>query len=159
MMRVISGAIFILFLISSGTAIAGPQSTAKFDAAVKQVRAAEQKWLDAYYRLDVATLQADESDRLTLITPSEQVNKQGHLEIVRKLAARGVPTGSSGGFDLGNQRIDVYGDTAIVSDVCNVVGKNQLTSAGRYWQTEVWHYEEGKWKIVHFHISMLAHRM
>jgi ketosteroid isomerase-like protein len=149
----------MLLLILAGVHAVVPQATTPAASSAQSVRDAEQRWLTAYYGIDAATLDGVEADTLTIITPSQSVDKQAHLTVVRKLAAASVPRNPSAVFSLSDQRIQVYGDVAVVSDVCHVTGVNPLTSPGRYYQTEVWHNERGAWKLVHFHISSLAHRM
>ena len=64
-------------------------------------------------------------------------------------------------YALSDQTIQIYGDAALVTDICLVPDNDasSLTSAGRYWQTEVWHKEGGNWKIVHMHVSPHMHGM
>lgn len=127
----------------------------------EKVRAAEQEWLLAYYRLDTGALQASESADFTLLTPSGMVTREAQLNGLRSRASSETLASPPAVFTVTGQSIRVYGNVALVSDKCAVTGgaPRSITSPGTYWQTEVWHNESGKWKIVHIHISLVEHGM
>jgi ketosteroid isomerase-like protein len=128
-------------------------------ATVQQaVREVEQKWLESLFRSDVAALESAESADFTLLTPAVMLNRQAHLRTMRQQTRHGLPNSPSA-VAVSNQSINVYGDVAVVSDVCSVTGGDSVIAAGHYLQTEVWHKEGATWKIVHMHITMLVHGM
>jgi ketosteroid isomerase-like protein len=151
----------LLLVISNGVAT-GAQSvksaTVQGEKTQQALREAEQKWLDAYYDLDVGALDASESDDFTMITPNAITAKQEQVSHLRELTSSSGRSTSPAKFELSNQKFQIYGNIAIVSDICSIYG-GSITSPGRYWQTEVWRSDKGKWKIVHLHVSMVAHRM
>ncbi len=127
--------------------------------AQQEVQIAEQKWLEAYYRLDVKGLAASETEDFILLLPAmivprgEQLGSDG--------LSSSAPPAVPAPFALTRQLIRIYGDFAEVVDVCTVnqnVGQ-PVTSPGTYWQSEVWHKQGGTWKISLMHISPLEHGM
>ncbi|MBV9248235.1 MAG: nuclear transport factor 2 family protein [Acetobacteraceae bacterium] len=137
-----------------------PATPATQTPAEQALQAAEQKWLDAYYRLDATALAANETTDFTMITPSMSVDRASQLASLRNPPSRG-PLAPTTSYTIARQQIRVYGDVATIADVCTVgsTGGALITSSGTYWQTEVWHFEAGTWKIAHIHISMVMHGM
>jgi ketosteroid isomerase-like protein len=138
-----------------------PQPAAQQQALQQIIASAEHKWLAAYYSLDAATVAAIESLDFTLITPAGLVSRQMQLRSIRSKASITGPATSPVPFAVTGQAIKIYGDTAILSDLCTVGegGKNPVTSPGTFWQTQVWHNDGGNWKIIHMHISSMQHGM
>jgi ketosteroid isomerase-like protein len=136
-------------------------STAAVEKAQQAVRASEQKWLEALFRLDTAALEPEEAADFTLITPAMIFSRKAHLSSMRMQMSQGAAPGSPPAFVVSNQTIRIYGDVAVVSDICSIEGdaNSAAITAGRYWQTEVWKKEGEKWKIVHVHLSMMKHGM
>jgi ketosteroid isomerase-like protein len=129
---------------------------------IRQTLAAtEKQWLEAYYKLDRATLANMESDDFTMITPSVSLSKSDQLSMVEKRAAVSRPSGTSGGCSVRSQNIREFGSVALISDICTVTegGDNPITAPGSYWQTQLWQQQQGAWKIVYLHISPLEHGM
>lgn len=130
---------------------------------IERVRAAEREWLDAYYRVDMKALDTLESDDFTLIVPPGILTKPQQLSAMQTYVSRagGASASAPQLYALSDQTIRIYGDAALVTDTCVVPENNAspLTSAGRYWQTEVWRNEGGNWKIVHMHVSPHMHGM
>jgi ketosteroid isomerase-like protein len=145
--------------VSAQSAKAGAGASAQ---NVEQVRAAEREWLDAYYRADMKALDTVESDDFTLIVPPGMLTKPQQLSAMQAHLSQAGGASASAPllYALSDQTIRIYGDAALVTDTCAVPeNASQLTSAGRYWQTEVWRKEGGNWKIVHMHVSPHMHGM
>jgi ketosteroid isomerase-like protein len=128
-----------------------------------EIRVAERKWLDALYRLDAATLDALESDEFTLIAPPAVSTKQEHLAVVRERLQAADKLGLAEPltkYSVTRHTIRIYGTTALVTNLQSVDDSGQnppITSPGNYWQTELWHKEQGTWKLVHLHMTPVAH--
>ena len=125
------------------------------------VQAAERKWLQALFTLDSPTLKSDEDENFILISPAVVLTREEHLISVKQSLAHGTPPVSPVVFDISNQKIDIFGKLALLSDLVSVqnTDANAGITGGRYWQTEVWRREGGNWRIVHMHISPVRHGM
>jgi ketosteroid isomerase-like protein len=146
-------------LITTNACHTRPYSLPPITNAQEEVRIAEQKWLEAYYRLDVKTLAASETEDFILVLPAMVVPRGAQLG--SNGLSSNTPPAVPAPFALTRQTIRVYGDLAVVIDVCTVSqgGGQPVTSAGTYWQTESWHREGGTWKISLMHISSVQHGM
>ena len=129
--------------------------------AKSQVAAAEKSWLNAFYRLDAATLETTESSDFTFVAPPAMVTRDQQLKLVRQRFATAATPRTPTAYEIGDQTIRVYGDVGLVSDTCTILGgsDSRIMSPGRYWQTEVWRKEGSSWKLVHVHISPVEHGM
>lgn len=125
------------------------------------VQAAEHKWLQALFGLDLPTLTSNEDDDFTLISPAVVYTRQQHLMSVKDSLSRGTPPASPVVFDVSNSKVELYGDVAVLTDLITIQDSdsNSGITGGRYWQTEVWKGKGKDWKIVHMHISPLRHGM
>lgn len=157
--------LFLMAGVRSPTIAQSSKSTAGAASINPQdeIRIAERKWLDALYRLDAATLDTLESDEFTLIAPPAVSTKQEHLAVVRqRLQAAGKlgPAEPLAKYSVDRHMIRIYGTTALVTNLQSVEDSGQnppITSPGNYWQTELWHKEQGTWKLVHLHMTPVAH--
>jgi ketosteroid isomerase-like protein len=155
-----------LLVISTISAAFGQQLKSggpAMDARVRQnLAAAEQRWLDAYYKLDREALATMESDDFTVVTPSMSLGKTDQLDMVKRRATLSSPPAPAGeGCSVRNQNIRLFGTVALISDICTIkqAGDNPVTTPGSYWQTQLWQQVNGAWKIVYLHISPLEHGM
>lgn len=149
-------AVILVSLASSVVLGQSPSPQANMERTKRIIASAEREWLDAVYRLDAATIDRSESNELTIITRGATVTKQEHITAIRRrqtdLATPSRPLAS---YELTNQRISIYGDIAVVTDIAYVTTseQNPITMPGRYWQTEIWRNEGNTWKLVHLHAS------
>jgi len=129
--------------------------------AEQEILAAERKWLDAFYSLDMLSLEATESADFTMLVPPGMVTKDQQLKIVQQRSSVVGTPKIPVTYTLENQTVRIYGNVALVSDTCAVAGggDSRTISPGRYWQTEVWRLRVGGWKLVHVHISTVEHGM
>jgi ketosteroid isomerase-like protein len=136
-----------------------PYSPPPVTHAEEEVRIAEQKWLEAYYQLDMKKLAGSETQDFILVLPAMVVTREAQLG--SNGLSSDVPPAVPAPFVLTRQSIRVYRDFAVVVDVCTVSqgGGQPVTSPGTYWQTESWHKEDGAWKISLMHISPVEHGM
>src|ERR1700730_13665985 len=154
-----------LCILAATSYAAGPQlgssgRRAESEAQRETTREAEHRWLPALVHADVSAVGSNESEDFRLITPSMMMEGQGHLRSLRRQVAHGGSVGIDATFAVSSQSIKVYGDVAVVSDICSFTGSTAgEISTGRYWQTEVWHREGTQWKIVHMQIAALQHGM
>jgi ketosteroid isomerase-like protein len=125
------------------------------------LQALEHRWLQALFSLDLTTITSEEGEEFTFITPAMVFTRQTHLMSVKQSLVQGTPPASPVVFDVTNQKIEIYGDTVLLTDLISVqdTDSDAGITGGRYWQTEVWRRVDGNWKIVHMHISILKHGM
>jgi ketosteroid isomerase-like protein len=152
-------ALFLAALGSTGLRAQSPKPATSPQKATQAVHDAEQKWLNSLFALDVAAMESTESPDFQLVTPSMALTRQAHLTAMRAQTRHGVPANPQLAVSVSNQTINLYGDVAVVSDVCSVMTGDSVINPGRYWQTEVWHKEGATWKIVYMQISAMQHGM
>jgi ketosteroid isomerase-like protein len=153
--------LFIMFSIVPAVASSAKSRAVKQSAVKEKVILAEQRWLNAYYKLDVPALASLEANGFALVTPSVILTKEQQMETVKKRSEAVHLSDHPHTYTLNNQVVRLFGNVAVISDVCTVAGGGDIpvTTPGTYWQTEVWHHEGGVWKMVHMHISAVAHGM
>ena len=127
------------------------------------IRAAEEQWLKALYEIDSSSLQHLESSDFTMVSPAARIGRDqmlGNLNVKRRPAPEAAAD-STPPYAVSNQMIRVYGDVAVVSEVCVVTGsaKSAQLSPGRFWITNVWHREATAWKLAYTHLSPFEHGM
>jgi ketosteroid isomerase-like protein len=151
--------VLVVFTIACHMRPHSPPPAPPVANAQQEVQIAEQKWLEAYYRLDVAKLAASETEDFILVLPAMIVPRGAQLG--SDGLSSNTPPAVPAPFALTRQTITVYRDFAVVVDVCTVSqsGGQPVTSPGTYWQTESWHKEDGTWKISLMHISPVEHGM
>ena len=123
--------------------------------------AAQRKYFDALLRADTARLDAGESKLFTIVTPVGIASRDEQFSKMRERHPDGKPLDSPNTYSFADQTVQIYGDVAVLSELCTVNGDNAMpiVSPGRYWVTEVWRKEKGIWKIVHLHATPFEHGM
>jgi ketosteroid isomerase-like protein len=155
-------AALVFTLQSSSTQTpSSPGHKAATNADVKSIQVAERAWLEANYRLDSKSVDASESDDFVFVSPARSITKKQHLQSIREAFSRTNSNSPAVAYELSDQNIRIYDDVALVTDICTVTASSHssLFSPGRFVQTEVWRNQQGTWKIVHFHFSMVEHGM
>lgn len=128
-------------------------ATAQESSEATAVRAAEQKWADAYKKRQVDVLSALLSDDY-LIT-MEDGSVYGKVGFISRTATPSERVDVSEFADL---KIRVHGDAAVVTGNYHEQGE----SSGKPYEyrdrmTDVWMRLDGKWKLVASHYSIPAH--
>jgi ketosteroid isomerase-like protein len=115
----------------------------------KEIESLEQAWRQAILTNNVAEMNNLLSDDYIGITSNGTVENKAQA-----LAQRRAGTVSITHLDLSDIHIRVYGDTAVVTSVADLVGNNGDSDiSGKYRYTRVYAQRRGAWKIVSFETS------
>jgi ketosteroid isomerase-like protein len=146
--RKIAPALAVLLLLAACSgAWALPRHENK--AVRKEIGALEQEWRQAILTNNVAAMNKLLSDDYIGITSNGTVENKAQA-----VAQRRAGTVSITKLDLSDIHIRVYGDTAVVTSVADLVGSNgQSDISGKYRYTRVYAQRRGGWKIVSFEAS------
>ncbi len=119
--------------------------------AHKEIEALEQEWRQA-----IVTNNVGEMDHL-LADDYIGITSNGTIETkAQALAARRAGTMRITKLDLSDIHVRVYGDTAVVTSVADLVGTNGASDiSGKYRYTRVYNRRLGQWKIVSFEASRM----
>lgn len=119
--------------------------------AHKEIEALEQQWRQA-----IVTNNVSEMDRL-LADDYIGITSNGTIETkAQALAQRRAGTMQITKLDLSDIHVRVYGDTAVVTSVADLVGTNGASDiSGKYRYTRVYNRRLGHWKIVSFEASRI----
>lgn len=117
----------------------------------KQVEALEQEWRQA-----LLTNNVSEMDHL-LADDYVGISSNGNIETkAQALAQRRAGTVRISKLDISDVHVRVYGDTAVVTSLANLVGTNGASDiSGEYRYTRVYNRRLGQWKIVSFEASRI----
>jgi len=117
----------------------------------REIEALEQQWCQA-----IVTNNVSEMDRL-LADDYIGISSNGTIETkAQELAQRRAGTVRVSKLDLTDTRVRVYGDTAVVTSLADLIGTNGTTDiSGEYRYTRVYNRRLGDWKIVSFEASRL----
>lgn len=117
----------------------------------KEIEALEEQWRQA-----IVTNNVSEMDHL-LADDYVGITSNGTIETkAQALAARRAGTMRITRLDLSDVHVRVYGDTAVVTSVADLVGTNGASDiSGKYRYTRVYNRRLGQWKIVSFEASRI----
>ena len=117
----------------------------------KEIEALEQQWRQATIDNNVSELDRLLADDYVGITSNGTVETK--KEAVDQRAAGTVRITK---LDLTDTHVRVYGDTAVVTSLADLVGTNGATDiSGKYRYTRVYNRRLGQWKIVSFEASRM----
>ncbi|MGA7885652.1 MAG: nuclear transport factor 2 family protein [Acidobacteriaceae bacterium] len=146
--RKIAPALAVLLLLAAcpgGWAL--PRHESK--AIHKQIESLEEEWRQAILTNNVAEMNNLLSDDYIGITSNGTVENKAQA-----MAQRRAGTVSITSLELSDIHIRLYGDTAVVTSVADLVGKNGDSDiSGKYRYTRVYAMRRGAWKIVSFETS------
>ena len=136
--------LFLLSLIlSAAVAVEAKQPKADSDDAISQtLQAMEQAWLDAERNHDAAAFEKIVADDWIAITPDGKSQTKAER-------ASEIKTGHVDSATLGDMKVRVFGDTAVVTGTDDeVTTKDGQKSTGHYVWTDVFVKRNGKWLAV-----------
>jgi len=136
--------LFLLSLIlSAAVAVEAKQPKADSGAAISQtLQAMEQAWLDAERNHDAAAFEKIVADDWIAITPDGKSQTKAER-------ASEIKTGHVDSATLGDMKVRVFGDTAVVTGTDDeVTTKDGQKSTGHYVWTDVFVKRNGKWLAV-----------
>jgi ketosteroid isomerase-like protein len=117
----------------------------------KEIEQLEMDWRQASLNNDVPELDHLLADDYLGISANGTLETKGDVLAARRSGATKMTQ-----LDLGNFKIRIYGDTAVVNSKADVIGKNgDRDISGRYRYTRVYKYRDGQWKIVSFEASRI----
>lgn len=118
--------------------------------AEAEVRAAERVYTDAALKADTAAYDRITADDYIFIPPDGTVNTK-----VDEM--KNVSTYKFEALDPSDQRIRIYGDTALSTGVVAVKGKvGDADVSGKYRYITVWVRRNGEWKVVVEQLTSIA---
>ena len=117
----------------------------------REIESLEQEWRQATLTNNVGEMNNLLSDDYVGITSNGTVENKAQA-----LAQRSAGTVSITKLDLSDVHIRVYGGTAVVTSVADLVGSNGDSDiSGKYRYTRVYALRRGSWKIVSFEASRM----
>lgn len=136
-------AIWFVSLLSAAVTLEGRQRKADSDAAISQtLQAIEQAWLNAEKNHDAAAFEKLVADDWMAITP------EGKSQTKAERAAE-IKTSQIASATLGNMKVRVFGDTAVVTGTDDEVNmKDGKKSSSHYAWMDVFVKRNGKWLAV-----------
>jgi ketosteroid isomerase-like protein len=144
-MRIITG--LLILLVTAGCAAA----TQMDNSWEQDVRAAEQRHLNAFRANDAAAIEALFSDDFLVNSPRYEVIDKGQL---MNLVRSGVINTAS--FTQSIENIRRYGDIAVVMGADTAVFSPPAPNAGRKIArrfTDIWRFQNGQWRFVARHAN------
>lgn len=144
-MRKFAGILILLFT-------AGCAAATQMNSSWEQdVRAAEQRHLNAFRANDAAAIEAILSDDFLVNSPRYEVADKGQL---MNLVRSGVINTAS--FTQSIENIRRYGDVVVVMGADTVVFSPPAPNAGRTIArrfTDIWRFQNGQWRFVARHAN------
>ncbi len=141
-------AAFLLFALGH-SALALPRREQR--AIHKEIEALEQQWREAIINNNVSTMNHLLADDYIGITSNGTIETKAQV-----LAQSRAGTVRISKLDLSDIHVRVYGDTAVVTSVADLVGTNGASDiSGEYRYTRVYNRRLGQWKIVSFEASRM----
>lgn len=120
-------------------------------AVHKEIEALEQEWRQALVTNNVTEMDRLLADDYIGITSNGTVENKAQA-----LAQRRAGTVRITRLDLSDMHVRIYGDTAVVTSVADLVGSNGDSDiSGQYRYTRVYSRRLGQWKIVSFEASRM----
>lgn len=139
----------LLLLLACHPGWALPRRESK--ALRREIETLEQEWRQAVLTNNVAAMNNLLSDDYVGITSNGTVETKAQA-----VAQRRAGTVSITKLDLSDIHIRIYGDTAVVTSVADLVGSNGDSDiSGKYRYTRVYALRHGSWKIVSFETSRI----
>jgi ketosteroid isomerase-like protein len=129
---------------------AAPSASTPANAVELELLKLERAWLDAYQKRDVAAMERIESDDFTITHANGRVITKAQ-EIAN--LKRPGPSDSSMSFSTEDTKVRVYGDTAVLTGIVIMKGKD-FSERSRY--TDVYVKRNGQWQVVASHLSNLS---
>lgn len=117
----------------------------------KEIESLEQEWRQAIITNNVGDMDHLLADDYIGITSNGTIENK-----TQELAQRRAGTVKVSKLDLSDVHVRVYGDTAVVTSIADLVGTNGASDiSGEYRYTRVYNRRLGKWKIVSFEASRM----
>lgn len=139
----------LLLLALCHSALALPHHESR--AIHKEIEGLEQQWRQAVINNNVGQMDHLLADDYIGITSNGTVENKAQA-----LAQRRAGTVRITKLDLSDVHVRVYGDTAVVTSVADLVGTNGASDiSGEYRYTRVYNHRLGQWKIVSFEASRM----
>jgi uncharacterized protein (TIGR02246 family) len=134
---------FLLFVLVAAAPVQAQQPKADSDAAISQtLQAMEQAWLDAEKNHDAAAFEKLVADDWIAISPD------GKSQTKAERAAE-IKAGHITSATLGDMKVRVFGDTAVVTGTDDEVTMTEgKKSSDHYVWTDVFVKRNGKWLAV-----------
>jgi ketosteroid isomerase-like protein len=141
--RFIAHVCFLSLVLSAAVPLEAKQPKADSDAATSQtLQAMEQDWLNAEKNHDAAAFEKLVADNWIAITPD------GKRQTKAERAAE-IKTSNIDSATLGDMKVRVFGDTAVVTGTDDeVTMKDGNKSSDHYAWTDVFVKRNGKWLAV-----------
>lgn len=115
----------------------------------KEIETLEEQWRQAILTNNVAEMNNLLSDDYVGISANGTVENKAQA-----LAQRRAGTMTITSLQLSDIHIRIYGDSAVVTSVADLVGNNGDSDiSGKYRYTRVYAFRRGSWKIVSFETS------
>jgi len=119
--------------------------------AHREIEELEQEWRQAIVTNNVSEMDHLLADDYIGITSNGTIENKAQA-----LAQRRAGTVQITQLDLSDVHVRVYGNTAVVTSVANLVGTNGASDiSGKYRYTRVYNRRLGQWKIVSFEASRI----
>jgi ketosteroid isomerase-like protein len=126
-------------------------SAGKISKDEDTIRQLNEQSLTAFDKKEAATLDKLEADDFDILTDAGTLTKQDHLKGVR--AAKDNNEVYPINRTVENQKIRIYGDTAIVTQLDHASASG---GSSTYAATYVWIRHDGQWKLVHLHYTKVG---
>jgi len=155
----------LLGLAAAGLACASagvtvPISSEERARIAREIRALEERLAAAYEGNDLEAYWGFYADDLTQLWDTGPISLEEYKREWNALVEQGGGV-ASGRTENMRIRVSPAGDVAIATYVMDVTYRSPdgELSEGRYYETDVWFYRDGAWKIVHYHFSSAADAM
>ncbi len=121
------------------------------DRLHREIENLESQWRTALMQNDVGTINKLLADDYLGINPNGTLETKADA-----LALRRSGTMKISSIDPDNQKVRVYGDTAVVTSQVELQGHDgERDISGRYHYTRVYSRRSGEWKVVSFEASRI----
>ena len=117
----------------------------------KEIETLEQEWRQAILTNNVSEMNRLLADDYIGITSNGTIENKAQAVAQQRAGTVRITK-----LDLSDIHVRVYGNTAVVTSVADLVGSNGDSDiSGRYRYTRVYTRKSGKWKIVSFEASRI----
>ena len=121
------------------------------DRVHREVENLESQWRTALVQNDVATINRMLADDYLGINPNGTLETKADAVALRRSGTVKISS-----IDPINQKVRVYGDTAVVTSQVELQGHDgERDISGRYHYTRVYSRRSGEWKVVSFEASRI----
>jgi ketosteroid isomerase-like protein len=143
MKRILTIAILAMAISSFAIAQTNDKKAAPASKAEQEVVKAAQEIVEAFGRTDIATLDRLLADDFTTIDSFGRGTKAQLMDAWKSGNLKYTAASDK------NQKIRVYGDTAVTNGVFTLKGRNPTGDfAISAWYTAVWVKQQGRWRLV-----------